>query len=357
MVVKMMKWRPWSPLTTKKFEVKITVDRLRGLDKFSEKGFDSERFVVEIRWEGSKSKGIGLTYLRPGVRRNFTREGTLRDDWVVEWNEEFQSFCSFSANKQGIFLPWEVTFTVYNVRIEARTKNHASLIATSSLNLSEFALADQGKQLEISTPLTVPGGSIECNLSLCLSLSFLEVRSSPESSEKVLGQLASFPQSTLSADALLTEKGDTSIKTSLRKVKTSTRFASARKAKKACHEEENSDGKSSTRSEDGAYAYPFDTDSIDHLDSEDLEEVKEEDFGFRKSFSYGPLTSYANFIRASTASNSVDEDLVYYSNSRSDMRHFHVEESTLLQSSKRSILPWKKRRLSFKSPKAKGSHC
>ena len=119
MVVKMMKWRPWPPLPSKKFEAKIMIRRVEGLCLFAEKGSEIEEFSrlgVEIKWKGSK--GNGLSYLRRSVRRNCTREEGLREDGVVEWNEEFRSVCSFSAYKEGSFHPWEVAFTVLNVSFE-----------------------------------------------------------------------------------------------------------------------------------------------------------------------------------------------------------------------------------------------
>lgn len=108
----MMKWRPWPPLQSKKFEAKITVHQLSGL-LISPHLHDSSRFSVEIKWKGSK--GISLGSLRKSVRRNFTKEEFLREDGVVQWDEEFRCVCSFSAYKEGLFHPWEVSFTVFDV--------------------------------------------------------------------------------------------------------------------------------------------------------------------------------------------------------------------------------------------------
>ena len=84
----------------------------------------------------------------------------------------------------------------------------------------------------------------------------------------------------------------------------------------------------------------------------------------RKSFSYGKL-AYANAGGAFYSSmrvNGEGEDWFYYSNHRSDVGVSHKEDSLtvsvtepyVLQSSRRSILPWRKRKLSFRSPKSKG---
>lgn len=67
----------------------------------------------EIKWKGQK--GIALGSLRRSVKRNLTKKVGVGDDGVVEWNEGFQSVCSFSFHKEGVFNPWEVSFTVFNV--------------------------------------------------------------------------------------------------------------------------------------------------------------------------------------------------------------------------------------------------
>ncbi|KAA8534603.1 hypothetical protein F0562_032138 [Nyssa sinensis] len=366
MVVKMMKWRPWPPLSSKKSETKIVIRRLEGLcissqdvaEKLPDFG-DFLRFSVEIKWKGSK--GNALSSLRRIIKRNFTKEESLKDDGVVEWNEEFRSVCSFSAYKEGVFHPWEVTFTVFN-GLQQGPKNKLPIVATASLNLSEFASAAEEKELEISIPLTFHGGSVDRSPSLCLSLKFLELKAAQEPSEIVQRSVALAPLSPHSGGALSTEKDEFSaLKAHLRKVKIFTGYVSAQRAKKACHEEEGSDGRSSVRSEDGQYNYPFDTDSLDDLDEGESEEGKV-DSSFQKSFNYGTL-AYANCAGSfySNASNSEDEDWIYYSNRRSDVRCLHVEESTasvldqsLRQCSKRGILSWRKRKLSFRSPKAEG---
>lgn len=111
----MMKWPPWPPISTKKFEVVIVVGRLEGLDKTQFEG--ERRALVEVKWKGQK--GNSLWFLRRSVKRNFTKEGGIRDDGVVELQEEFRSFCSFSGYNEGMFYPWELSFTVFNVSLSA----------------------------------------------------------------------------------------------------------------------------------------------------------------------------------------------------------------------------------------------
>ncbi|OVA07190.1 EEIG1/EHBP1 N-terminal domain [Macleaya cordata] len=358
MVVKVMRWRPWPPLLSKKFEVKLVLSRLEGFQIVSPEVLP--RLMVEIRWKGPK---IALSSLRRSVKRNFTKEEEARIDGVVEWNEEFQSLSSLTGYKENLFHPWEIAFTVFNV-LSQSSKNKVSIVGTALLNLAEYASVAEGKELEINIPLTVPGSSAEPHPSLCLSLNLLELRTTQEPSETVQRSISPVPLSPRSGEALSPEKDELSVlKAGLRKVKIFKEYVSTQRAKKACREEEDSEGRCSARTEDGEYAYPFDTESPDDFEEEELEDSKD-DSAVRKSFSYGTL-AHANctgeLYYSEMRMNGEYEDWVYYSNRKSDVGCMHVEDTTapvsdqsLLQSSKRSILSWRKRKLSFRSPKAKG---
>ncbi|KAG6693851.1 hypothetical protein I3842_09G022400 [Carya illinoinensis] len=372
MVAKMMRWRPWPPLVSKKYEARLVVRRLEGWDlerESADKGGVAPRLTVEIKWKGPK---LALSSLRRAtVKRNFTREVEVEADTasqlngVVEWDEDFQSLCTLSAYKDNVFHPWEIAFTVFNGLNRCQgTKNKVPVVGTASLNLSEYAAAADQKEFELNIPLTHSGNAVEPSPSLCISLSLLELRTAQETTEPVQRLTVSVPSPTQSGEIVSTEKDELSaIKAGLRKVKIFTGYVSARRAKKACREDEGSEGRCSARSEDGEYNYPFDTDSLEEFEDRESDEGKEST-SVRKSFSYGSL-AYANYAGGSFYSsmriNNEDEDWVYYSNRKSDVGCSVIEDSTtsvsepsLLQSSKRSILPWRKRKLSFRSPKAKG---
>ncbi|XP_045808256.1 uncharacterized protein LOC123902538 isoform X2 [Trifolium pratense] len=365
MVVKMMKWRPWPPPISRKYQVKLLIKTLRGccIDLSPE-----NTFAVEIRWKGPK---LALSSLRRNaVVRNFTGESHVRrvdqdENDVVLWDEEFISFVNLSANKDNSFHPWEIAFTVFN-GLNQRPKTKIPVVGTASLNLAEFASVIDQKDFDLSIPLTLPGGSsVEPSLSLTISMSLVELRGAQENSEHVHKSIVPVASPVAqSGETSLSEKDEIStIKAGLRKVKILTEFVSTRKARKPSREEEGSEGNYSTRSEDGEYNYPFDSDSLDDFEEGDShsEEVKED--SVRKSFSYGKL-AFANAggsFYSSMRVKSDDEDWVYYSNHKSDIVSLPKEDSTVsssepyvAQSSRRSLLPWRKRKLSFRSPKSKG---
>ncbi|CAK7342093.1 unnamed protein product [Dovyalis caffra] len=378
----MMRWRPWPPLVSKKYEVRLVVRRMEGWDLGREavasapvtsSGGDlkdkSEKLTVEIRWKGPK---LALSSLRRTVvKRNFTKEVEVfggegegeNGGVMVEWDEEFESLCTLSAYKENVFHPWEISFTVFN-GVNQGPKNKVPAVGTATMNLAEFASAAEQKEFELRLPLMVSAGGSDPHPLLCVALSLLELRTAPETSEPVQRAIVPIPSPPQSGEAVSTEKDELSaIKAGLRKVKIFTGYVSTRRAKKACREEDGSEGRFSARSEDGEDNYPFDSESLDDLEEGESDEVKE-DSTVRKSFSYGML-AFANYAGGSSVSstriNAEDEDWVYYSNRKSDVGCSHSDDYTplvsapsILQSSKRSILPWRKRKLSFRSPKAKG---
>ncbi|CAK9187072.1 unnamed protein product [Ilex paraguariensis] len=245
-------------------------------------------------------------------------------------------------------------------------KTKVPAVGTASLNLADFACTVEEKEFEINIPLAVPnavpGNAAELRPSLCISICLMELITAQEPTEAVQRSIAPVQSPLQSIETSSIEKDELSaLKAGLRKVKIFTEYVSTRRAKKACREEEGSDGRCSGRSEDGDYAYPFDSDSVDEFEEGESDEGKQ-DSNDRKSFSYGPL-AYANYAGRSFNCNmrvkGEDEGWIYYSNRKSDVGCSHMEDSTssiaepsLLQ--KRSILPWRKRKLSFRSPKAKG---
>ncbi|XP_070047217.1 uncharacterized protein [Nicotiana tomentosiformis] len=359
MVVKMMKWRPWPPLISKKFEVKLLVSRLENLVASSAVGGGG--VAVEIRWKGPPK----IAAFRKTVKRNCTKEEEVKDGAdgavLVEWDEEFEGLCNLSGYKDNVFHPWEIAFTVLN---GMNAKNKAPVLGTAVLNVAEFAAKIEEKEFKLNIPLAVPGGASEIRPTLRISLSLFELRAAQESTELVQRPLAPVQSPTRSGENPPTEKDELSaLKAGLRKVKIFTEYVSTRRAKKACREEEGSEGRCSARSEEGEYAYPFDSDSHDEYEEGESDEGKE-DRTVRKSFSYGPL-GYANCagvsFHSTTRDNTEGEDWVYFSNRRSDVGCSQMDDQitcasdpVVLQNSKRSILPWRKRKLSFRSPKSKG---
>lgn len=192
-----------------------------------------------------------------------------------------------------------------------------------------------------------------------LSLSLLELITAQEPSETVQKSIVCLPLSPCYVEPNSTEKNELSaLKAGLKKVKTFADYVSAGRAKMASREGESSDGRCSDRSMD-----PFDTDSLeDDDDNEGQLEESKDDSSIRQPFSYETLVS-TNCAKGISYSNTInnghDECWIYYSNCKQEVGCYNTKNSPSSLSEQkpnltRNILSWKKRKLSFKSPKVKG---
>lgn len=356
MVAGIIRW-PWPTVLLRKFEVRLMVRGIKGLRLASraEESTESEGVMIaEVRWKGPKTTTLGS--LRRTVKRNCTMvEAVKGEQGEVEWNEEFGSVVGLTAHKENAFNPWEIEIVVF-YGLKQVSKNKASIIGMASLNIAEYASAS-GEELELNIPLL--GTSFDANsrptLHLTLKMLLRTCTEAPETAQRPVIPVPFSPPTGITPD-----KDELSaLKAGLRKVKILTEFVSARKSKKALGEDEGSDGRCSAGSEDVDYLYPLDSDSLDDIPDAEPEDGKDET-SIRKSFSYGSLAN-ANYIDGMIFSEiEKHEDLVYYSHRRSDVGCSHGEEATSsvheqsILHTKRSILPWKKRKFNFRSPKAKG---
>ncbi|KAL8241533.1 hypothetical protein R6Q59_014887 [Mikania micrantha] len=353
MVAGMMKWRPWPPLSSKKFQVKLIIRQIQGLINKSATADGgsqdiSNNLAVEVKWKGCNKSNNPLSFNRRSVRRNVTMIGSWKDDGVIEWNEEFIAVCDFLGLKDGGFHQWDVAFKVFD-GLNQEPKKRCCVVATGSLNLAEFASSSVQNNTGVSIPLSNPGGFTESGLILCISVSLQELRTAHEITEQEERSVIPLPLSLVKI-----QDESSGLKAGLPKAKF-FRAISVNRAKKSCHEEEGSDGKSSVRSYDADY--PLDSESLEE-DDVDSEEVKDEDSSVRKSFSYGSL-AYANHAGGLchfNSSSSENEDWIHYRNYIEETAYSSASiiDPSETQIPKRSIFPWRKRKLSFRSPKIRG---
>lgn len=345
-----MKWRPSSPASSKKFMVKLTIKKIEGFDTVDA---EIEGLMAEIKWKGTKS-GIGL---RKKIK-NCTKELQFDEKiGFLEWNEEFESVCGLIVNKENGFYPWEIKIKVFNVSKHG-TKKKAALVGAASLNLADFA---SGVNEINDISLSLSQSNVESHHSLNLTIRLMELGHSQESFDTILkspASLSSAPLSPSSGDSVISEKDESSsLMSGLRKVMNWKDFVSIRKAKKNRRDEGSSEGNYSYKSEDVDSPYPFDNDSSDSNADVNRTDSEEEDLSVIKSCNYGPL-AVANFFGEILGE---QESLTYYRHNKLDLECpdndsmvLHSWNQDMIQSSKKSILPWRKRKLGFRSPKAKG---
>ncbi|XP_030951386.1 uncharacterized protein LOC115974944 isoform X1 [Quercus lobata] len=184
-----MKWSPWAAGVVKRLHVKVNQFKLEGFceQKVEDDGGDGDEdddkiVVIAMKWKGPKA-GLGLVpFYRTSTRqRDYTNQRcSSNKGQPIEWDDEFESVCSFSISKDGSFGPWDVTFDVlYGQKTESRSK--LSVLGKVSLNLGELASNMKSHQIERELPVTLRDGRLSTDATLLVSMSFVEVRDSHES--------------------------------------------------------------------------------------------------------------------------------------------------------------------------------
>eukprot|EP01018_Ginkgo_biloba_P035458 Gb_13177 [translate_table: standard] len=384
----MMKWRPWPPLHSKKFKVNLVLHSLEGLLAFVDSGnLESSKFVVNVKWKGPKGK-LGSRFRR-NIKRDSSTEQCIAENGVVDWNEEFEHVCVFTMGKDGVlFHPWDVCFEVIHMTVDLfllhghcthldcmlncavckgevigvdltqESRNKSSIIGASFLNLAEFASPVEEAKQSTKIPVSCCIGGMTAEAVFSITLSFVELQTSSETLDPV--NRAIIPSLSFSGVHLSSDKEEFSaFRAGLRKVKILREYVVVGRAKKASGEEDGSDCKLSPRSEEHESAELFDSDSVDESDEDEAED--RDGSRFRKSFSYGSLATANLVIEGALYLQSRDVDGDNWVMNGLEAIPKLIEEPTssdsdytLPQPSMRSLLSWKRRKVSFRSPRTKG---
>jgi hypothetical protein len=127
MVVKMLKWRPWLPLPSKQFLVRLKLHGLEGLfhlihpGKIADssqlplgtEGKESSKIAVKIKWKGPR-RSLGLCFKR-NPHRAKTSMKIPQDSSSVVFEEDFEHTCVLTISHDNCFIPWDINFTICQV--------------------------------------------------------------------------------------------------------------------------------------------------------------------------------------------------------------------------------------------------
>ncbi|KAG6601238.1 hypothetical protein SDJN03_06471, partial [Cucurbita argyrosperma subsp. sororia] len=347
MVVKLVRWPSWPPFSSRKYEAKINLRRLAGLTNVSVK--EASGLVVEIKWKGQKI--MGVSSWRRSVKRNYTEKGNVCEEGglSVDWNEEFKSSCSFLGSKEDLIPPWKLSFTILQKGENQVLRNSYTVVGTASLNLAEYASKADGKEIQISLPLKVRGSTPEFSPLLLLSLNLLELRATKPLMmvQRSIMPVTLSPPSPL---ALSAEKdGLAAIRAGLDKVKIFGHCVSAGRAKVLREEAIATVDRFYIEDKDWTHSSSLDSDSLDGGN---------EDSCVRQPLGYEKL-AHANrvaelLLPGTKTNNGDDECWIYCGNGAGCLEKDDIDNSQTRQNSMSKILSWRKRKLSFKSPKFKG---
>lgn len=140
-----MKWSPWVSAAgsgiMKKLHAKVSRLKLQVCCKENVEDRDllDKMVLLEMKWKGPKAGGVLAPFYRKSTcQRNYTgRRRFLRKGEPIEWDEEFESVCNFSASKDGSFGSWKVSFNILNVSFYLLSKSYCCFRRS---NASEFIL-------------------------------------------------------------------------------------------------------------------------------------------------------------------------------------------------------------------------
>ncbi|KAI5067085.1 hypothetical protein GOP47_0017613 [Adiantum capillus-veneris] len=351
MVVKMMKWRPWPSVTSKKFQVYLTVQALEGLSPPSSAQDENvEGLMVDVKWKGPKSS----IFPRRSLKRLRTTEKQVTGDGIVCWEEKSDFECDFMQMKNNsTFQPWDVHFVVLKASHQG-AKTKLSVVGAAVMDIANFIGAS--KHMERTTRINVTGAESEAFL--VIAVSFLEIWPPASEAGEMASSRASLPciySSFSDPEQLVDGASDRAPKSAKRPAE--SKVSQELYVLDSC--------KLSSRSETSSHdtAVLFDSDSLEEYENGELDAV--DDSSFRKSFSYGTLAG-ANLVHEGAlpsfreAEKGVDCLSSIHSRVVADASPSLYDESALLDvgqavvQQKKIGLSWKKRRLFFGSPRAKG---
>lgn len=351
MVVKMIKWRPWPSVISKKFQVHLTVQALEGLaPPSSAEDQNLEGLMVDVKWKGPKTS----IFPRRSLKRLRTTEKHVTGNGIVCWEEKSDFECDFmQAKNNSRFQPWDVHFVVLKATHQG-SKTKLSVIGAAVMDIANFICASE--HMEKTTRINVVGA--ENDASLVVTVSFLEIW--PPSSEPA--EVSSSRPALPCVNGSISDPEQLVIGASERAPKSSKRPAESKVSQElyvldSC--------KLSSRSETSSHdpGVLFDSDSLEEYDNGEVDEG--DNSSFRKSFSYGTLAG-ANLVHEGALPSFREGERVaeclssIHSRVVADALPSVLDESALLDAGhtvsqrKKVGLSWKKRRLFFGSPRAKG---
>ncbi|GBG88966.1 hypothetical protein CBR_g48576 [Chara braunii] len=181
--MRVIRW-PLRSSCCKKFSVTLKVASLHGLPLGDDER--SAAVLVDVKWKGAKGGSLGSRFRR-NPKRARTKLQPLRED-SANWNFELQHECIFTEGKAAGYEPWEVCFVVRKM-VTGSFKNgvcvqtpigHAdklTVAGTAVMDLAKVASCAQLRLEHIDVPITClpPFGDVK-DAFLVVEVSLTELR-------------------------------------------------------------------------------------------------------------------------------------------------------------------------------------
>lgn len=373
----MMKW-PLRQLFSKKYQVNLVLNRLEGL---STSESEESKLYVDLKWKGPKG-ALGSRFR--SMKREKTNALPLEYSGCITWNKEFEHVCVLTNDKAGVFQPWHVYFVLCKALPET-SKGKPSVLGTAILDLGFLAASGNASNFPTTLPVKCKTGDRDVEATFGITFSLSELRTVYEAGFESVHRLMAPAMACIGGDPYAWEPEDDDVgkvHPDVEKKKKSSKELSREqvlglKGKKNLPVEDvdpNDGGKFSPRS-DGSVQDAldlFDSDWVDDSDYEYGEEVEEPNIG--QFVSYGTLTGVNLVVEgalphhAEEAAGAVTDEIEVRDNihSRAAVMATPKVDTTpeelstsesgepVPQGSLMSMLSWRKRKLSFRSPRSRG---
>ncbi|KAJ7548626.1 hypothetical protein O6H91_07G020000 [Diphasiastrum complanatum] len=366
MIMNVVRWplRNWA---SKKFKVELALHRLEGLHE-AELGLEDAKLAVDVKWNGPR-RALS-SHFRRKSKTERTSEMAVAEG-TVPFEQEFEKVCALTLSKcNKFFQPWLVFLVIRKVTPKpSYAKNSSLVLGTAVVDLATFAptSGDASETTAISFRHDL-GAQIEVSLSV--TFNFVELPTVHHCHSEVLHQIVA-PTFSCISGTLLWHRNSRGEIVLLKRIKRNGRKRSLTEVqeKKVLSESVTPESeKLSPLSDKSSYGSLdlIEFDSVDERDDND--DVTEENVSSQISLGYSSIAG-TNLALGGSFHSDLDE--LEENNEYSDMLSLHraaspissplMEETSSdsdqnqTQSSMRSLLSWRKRKLTFRSPKAKGA--
>ncbi|KAJ7535534.1 hypothetical protein O6H91_12G038100 [Diphasiastrum complanatum] len=361
--MKAVRWPLWA-LASKKFQVNLTLHKLEDISPAEFTSEDS-KLVLVVKWKGP------TRHLAARFRRKMKTEQTsevMVAQGSVTLEKEFENVCALALrSKDRAFQPWHVWLVIRKVTAN-QPKGKCSAVGKAVVDLSMFAPPSGDASQMAKIPVICHSGDGSQAI-LFVTFNFVELFTPQENGSEGLHWIV-VPKFLCIGANLSLDKDDVDEIRILKRAKKKGKNQNLLEEpdKKAVMEDLTAEEKLSPMSDESSYGSidVFELDSLeDHDDDEDDGYL--EDINIQNSLGYGTIAG-TNLIYGKTFS--YDSDGLEGEHEFSEMLSLHkspinmpklVEETsssdsdqTLPQSSMKSLLYWRKRKLSFRSPQTRG---
>ncbi|KAL3679429.1 hypothetical protein R1sor_022385 [Riccia sorocarpa] len=363
--------------TSKKYQVNIVLHRVDGLAAF--RGAEEElKLRGKLVWKGPRT---ALGSRLKGRKSGWTSSVPVDSTGTVEWQEDFENHCVLTMTKDDTFQPWPVSLSLCKEAAPSILKTKPLVLGSVLLDLSELICDNQKTGAIIKLPFPCGFGGLEMEANFAVSVRFVEMRNAIFDGFESVHRFVAPAKACMGEPMWDSDDGKPTeiVRKKVRGLKGI--IPSIISIRRNSTEEERHDGGKLSPSSAGKLSPrsvespPDSTSSYDSTDEEDSDGGYEHSGAvvkLQKQFSYGTIAG-ANLVVEGAIPFHSEEDAT---SDLGDVISIHSRASTLAfskaavgedsslstdvdvahssQGSLSSLFPWRKRKLSFRSPRARG---